>query len=601
MHILNHKHNNHNKEEFEITSTPAPTTITSYFPSKTTESSFYDDYTNEDKSLEGFMEEDDLSGILNGEFLEDPTTDRFGNLESETVTNKNSNSITTESPNHNSKISAYPNLSGNQYEGSSNDNQKYTFSENKPKSNIFNPETYAYTSPSPPTNTANKAVDMSLLDANSNLNDNYDSVRTKIKDQFNENHSSMTGQKEGSVEHDESLEEYTDDIVHRTLHRNNHNSHRAGSTPTRWPDTSNNKVNVEGKHDKTSMTLDNNYEETQEEYAADYGNDDEYENNRIDIDLKKKLLGKSRNDRGPISDEEMLIMQVKSISNEGVGNGNAEDLKKDKMQINPEKLAYILIGVCCGLSLLCLIVVAVSIGYKSETHYRLEDDSSALNTKDRRRSGGNKNGGRKNRGNISSSNFSSGCDESTTSSHTSDADEIDTEGQRSSGDDLSAMKLGPWFNGKNQTIDRKNIKFPTSVYLDRLEGSDQETKERRISTNSEDIIKSAAADIDQNASPNNNTENNSLLSRDTLQSEDPNDGVDLDAITNANTLANEAKLPEKERKALIIKNQTEQLLNNQNSSQPNKSHKYSNVQDKINIINNPPLFNPRWRLRKTEF
>jgi len=261
-------------------------------------------------------------------------------------------------------------------------------------------------------------------------------------------------------------------------------------------------------------------------------------------------------------------------------------LKKDKMQINPEKLAYILIGVCCGLSLLCLIVVAVSIGYKSETHYRLEDDSSALNTKDRRRSGGNKNGGRKNRGNISSSNFSSGCDESTTSSHTSDADEIDTEGQRSSGDDLSAMKLGPWFNGKNQTIDRKNIKFPTSVYLDRLEGSDQETKERRISTNSEDIIKSAAADIDQNASPNNNTENNSLLSRDTLQSEDPNDGVDLDAITNANTLANEAKLPEKERKALIIKNQTEQLLNNQNSSQPNKSHKYSNVQDKINIINN---------------
>ena len=38
--------------------------------------------------------------------------------------------------------------------------------------------------------------------------------------------------------------------------------------------------------------------------------------------------------------------------------------------MNPEKLAYILIGVCCGLSILCLIIVAVSIGYKTETHYR---------------------------------------------------------------------------------------------------------------------------------------------------------------------------------------------------------------------------------------
>ena len=31
--------------------------------------------------------------------------------------------------------------------------------------------------------------------------------------------------------------------------------------------------------------------------------------------------------------------------------------------------------VCCGLSILCLVVVAVSIGYKSETHYRLEEPS----------------------------------------------------------------------------------------------------------------------------------------------------------------------------------------------------------------------------------
>lgn len=30
--------------------------------------------------------------------------------------------------------------------------------------------------------------------------------------------------------------------------------------------------------------------------------------------------------------------------------------------LNPENLAYILIGVCCGLSILCLIVVAISIG-----------------------------------------------------------------------------------------------------------------------------------------------------------------------------------------------------------------------------------------------
>ena len=196
-----------------------------------------------------------------------------------------------------------------------------------------------------------------------------------------------------------------------------------------------------------------------------------------------------KNDRGPISDEEMLVIQsfsrlpvtsdasngVKSISNDRIGS-NPEDLTKDKMQINPEKLAYILIGVCCGLSLLCLIGVAVSIGYKSETHYRLEDDSTSASDKNsRNKKSGANNGRHKGKGNISSSNFSSGCDESTTSSHTtSEADELDTEGQRSSGDDLSAMKLGPWFNGKNQTIDRKNMKFPTSVYLDRLEGSDQE-------------------------------------------------------------------------------------------------------------------------------
>ncbi len=35
----------------------------------------------------------------------------------------------------------------------------------------------------------------------------------------------------------------------------------------------------------------------------------------------------------------------------------------------------LIMQVCCGLSILCLIVVAVSIGYKSETHYRLEEPS----------------------------------------------------------------------------------------------------------------------------------------------------------------------------------------------------------------------------------
>ena len=51
--------------------------------------------------------------------------------------------------------------------------------------------------------------------------------------------------------------------------------------------------------------------------------------------------------------------------------------------MNPEKLAYILIGVCCGLSILCLIIVAVSIGYKTETHYRsalcFQDNSNLTN------------------------------------------------------------------------------------------------------------------------------------------------------------------------------------------------------------------------------
>jgi len=58
---------------------------------------------------------------------------------------------------------------------------------------------------------------------------------------------------------------------------------------------------------------------------------------------------------------------------------------------------------------------------------------------------------------------------------TSEAEEVDTEGQQSIQDDLSvAMKLGPWFNGKNhtiQTLDRQSNSrvFPTAVYLDKLD------------------------------------------------------------------------------------------------------------------------------------
>ena len=127
--------------------------------------------------------------------------------------------------------------------------------------------------------------------------------------------------------------------------------------------------------------------------------------------------------------------------------------------LNPEKLAYILIGVCCGLSILCLIVVAVSIGYKSETHYRLEEPQ-------RKRIRLLK------------------------ASHGSDSDSSSASSQEGTGD-RSRAKLGNWFTGKHtiqvnisyisvfidkstllQTMDRKsNLVFPTSVYLDNLASS----------------------------------------------------------------------------------------------------------------------------------
>ena len=96
--------------------------------------------------------------------------------------------------------------------------------------------------------------------------------------------------------------------------------------------------------------------------------------------------------------------------------------------LNPEKLAYILIGVCCGLSILCLIVVAVSIGYKSETHYRLEEPQ-------RKRIRLLK------------------------ASHGSDSDSSSASSQEGTGD-RSRAKLGNWFTGKH-TIQVKILSCPS--------------------------------------------------------------------------------------------------------------------------------------------
>ena len=95
--------------------------------------------------------------------------------------------------------------------------------------------------------------------------------------------------------------------------------------------------------------------------------------------------------------------------------------------------------VCCGLSIICLIVVAISIGYKSETHYRLEEPR------------------RKHIRLLKANN----------------SDE-DSNSNSSEQDDKSRAKLGNWFTGKNhiETMDRKsNMVFPTSVYLDNLASS----------------------------------------------------------------------------------------------------------------------------------
>jgi hypothetical protein len=65
-----------------------------------------------------------------------------------------------------------------------------------------------------------------------------------------------------------------------------------------------------------------------------------------------------------------VLIRIQDLSSSDTTNKTPEELNL----VNPEKLAYILIGVCCGLSILCLIVVAISIGYNksSETQYRYQ-------------------------------------------------------------------------------------------------------------------------------------------------------------------------------------------------------------------------------------
>merc|ERR1719282_577633 len=136
---------------------------------------------------------------------------------------------------------------------------------------------------------------------------------------------------------------------------------------------------------------------------------------------------------------------LKSLMSDSLSKKSGDESVKtvesieEESSINPEKLAYILIGVCCGLSILCLIVVAISIGYKSETHYRLEEPR---------------------RKHIRLLKANNSDEES--SSNSSDQD------------DKSRAKLGTLFTGKSnlETMERKsNLVFPTSVYLDNLASS----------------------------------------------------------------------------------------------------------------------------------
>jgi len=239
-------------------------------------------------------------------------------------------------------------------------------------------------------------------------------------------------------------------------------------------------------------------------------NDDGGNRSREEEGYYYKVVPKS-NDRGPPDAVSRVNGRVKQPSLTSVVDtltrlspkapAVGESANEDgvaSLPLDPEKLAYILIGVCCGLSLLCLVLVAVSIGYKSETHYRLENGS--LNAS------GSKSG-KSSRGSRSARSGGSSSDTSASGATSQSEDEIhDSTLRRLSADELSSgnnMKLGPWFNGKpNMTLERSANEgsagestskakkaFPTSVYLDKLAGSDEITSpERRISTNSDDIF-----------------------------------------------------------------------------------------------------------------
>lgn len=163
---------------------------------------------------------------------------------------------------------------------------------------------------------------------------------------------------------------------------------------------------------------------------------------------------------------------------------------------------------CVGLSVLCLIVVAITIGYKSETHYRLDNGA----------------GGRKRIRLIKASSNESSSSEDATS----------TDDQRSaSNEDINTnMKLGSWFTSKHpvQTLDRKKAKmvYPSAVYLDNLEtGNDTPVKaSNRIEAltdeeNFEDDLNhrttTSRAQITRKVTL---TDNNSVSSLDTIKSEE---------------------------------------------------------------------------------
>ncbi|XP_071744110.1 uncharacterized protein [Lepeophtheirus salmonis] len=161
-----------------------------------------------------------------------------------------------------------------------------------------------------------------------------------------------------------------------------------------------------------------------------------------------------------------------------------EDIKP-KSKGSAQKLAYILIGVCCGLSVLCLIVVVVSLAYKKERNFMGEEYRRNLF---RRIMNGYLSHGRTR---FSSGSSHSSIHEKTSTSRLTGA----TNSAENQTDEQPSHKLGSWFNGKLhniQTLDRKKKEkvFPTNVYLDNLNDltrlSDNELKKTQKSDVDED-------------------------------------------------------------------------------------------------------------------